>query len=116
MVATLGNDAPSYATVKRWVAKFKQGKESIEDDAHPGRPVTVATPEMVNKVYDIVMTDRRVTERYVASTHFVSDYDVIGEVEGFLNGQEKGFYKSGIEALKTRWQKCIDTQRDYVEK
>ena len=30
--------------------------------------VTVATPEMVNKVHDIVMTDRRVTERHIAST------------------------------------------------
>ena len=57
MVATLGKDAPSYATVKRWVAEFKIGRQSLEDD-RPGRPVTVATPEVVNKVHDIVMTDR----------------------------------------------------------
>ena len=25
MVATLGKDAPSYATLKRWVAEFKHG-------------------------------------------------------------------------------------------
>lgn len=67
MVATLGKDAPSYATVKRWVAEFKRGRQSLEDDPRPGRPVNVATPEMVNKVHDIVMTDRRVTERYIAS-------------------------------------------------
>ena len=41
MVVTLGNDTPSYATVKRWVAEFKRGRQ---DDARPGRPVTVATP------------------------------------------------------------------------
>ena len=57
----------SYATVKRWVGEFKRGRQSLEDDVRPGRPVTVATPEMVNKVHDIVMTDRRVTERYIAS-------------------------------------------------
>ena len=68
MVATLGKAAPSYATMKRWVAEFKRGRQNLEDDPHPGRPVTVATPEMVNKVHDIVMTDRRVTERYIAST------------------------------------------------
>ena len=68
MVATLGKDAPSHATVKRWVAEFKRGRHSLKDDPRPGRPVTVATPEMVNKVHDIVMTDRRVTERYIAST------------------------------------------------
>ena len=72
MVATLGKNAPSYATVKRWVAEFKCGRQSLEDDPHPGRPVTVATPEMVNKVHDIVMTDRRVTERYIASTVGIS--------------------------------------------
>ena len=63
---------PSYATVKRWVAEFKRSRQSLEDDPRPGRPVTVATPEMVNKVHDIVMTDRRVTERYIASTVRIS--------------------------------------------
>ena len=72
MVATLGKDAPSYATVKRWVTEFKRSRESLEDDPRSGRPVTVATPEMVNKVHDIVMTDRRVTERYIASTVGIS--------------------------------------------
>ena len=28
-------------------------RQSLKDDAHPGRPVTVATSEMVNKVHDI---------------------------------------------------------------
>ena len=60
MEATLGKDAPSYATVKRWVAEFKSGRESLENDPRLGRPVAVATPEMVNKVHDIVMTDRQV--------------------------------------------------------
>ena len=72
MVATLGKDAPSYATVKRWVAEFKRGRQSLEDDPRPGRPVTVATPEMVKKVHDIVMTNRRVKERYIASTVGIS--------------------------------------------
>ena len=72
MVATLGNDAPPYATVKRWVAEFKHGRQSLEDDPRPGRPVTIATPEIVNKIHDIVMTDRRVTERYIASTLGIS--------------------------------------------
>ena len=47
IVATLGKDAPSYATVKRWVVEFKHGRGSLEDDPHSGRPVTVATPEIV---------------------------------------------------------------------
>ena len=52
----------------------------------------------------------------ISGTHFQSDDDVIRAVDDFLNRQEKDFLKSGIEALKHRWQKCIDTERDYVEK
>ena len=82
MVATLGKDAPSFATVKRWVMEFKPGRQSLEDDPHPGRPVTVVTLEMVNIVHDIVMTDRRVTERYIASTAGISQervYSILTE-------------------------------------
>ena len=52
----------------------------------------------------------------ISGTHFQSDDDAIHAVDDFLNGQEKDFFKSGIEALKHRWQKCIDTEGDYVEK
>ena len=52
----------------------------------------------------------------ISGTHFQSDDDVILAVDGFLNSQDKEFFKSGIEALKHRWQKCIDTEGDYVEK
>ena len=51
-----------------------------------------------------------------SGTHFQFNDDVIHAVDDFLNGQEKDFFKSGIEALKHRWQKCKDTEEDYVEK
>ena len=51
----------------------------------------------------------------ISGTHFQSDDDAIHAVDDFLNGQEKDFFKSDIEALKHCWQKCIDTEGDYVE-
>ena len=33
---------------------------------HSGNPVIVATPEMVNKVHDIILSDRRVTKIYLS--------------------------------------------------
>ena len=39
----------------------------------------------------------------ISGTHFQSDDDVIHAVDDFLNGQEKDFFKSGIEALKYRY-------------
>ena len=50
-----------------------------------------------------------------SGTHFQPDDDVIHAVDDFLNGQEKDFFKSDIDALKHRWHryivyKCIDTK------
>lgn len=50
MQTTLGESAPSYATVKKWVAKFKRGRENIEDDPRSGRPITSTTEENIGKV------------------------------------------------------------------
>ena len=36
MVVKLGENAPSYSMVKKWVAEFKR----LEDDPYPRRPVT----------------------------------------------------------------------------
>jgi len=44
------------------------------------------------------------------------DNDVIASVEVFLQGQDKLFYKAGIQKLQKRWNKCIEVGRDYVEK
>ena len=41
----------SYATVRRWLEESNDDRQSLEDDSLPGRPVTVATSEMVNKVH-----------------------------------------------------------------
>jgi len=45
---TLGEHAPSYATVKNWVAQFKHGDFSISHAPRPGRPKTVTTPEIID--------------------------------------------------------------------
>jgi len=37
LVETLGEHAPSYATVKNWVAQFKRGDFSTCDAPRPGR-------------------------------------------------------------------------------
>jgi len=45
---TLREHAPSYATVKNWVAQFKSGDFSTCDAPRPGRPKTVTTPEIID--------------------------------------------------------------------
>ena len=57
---TLGDQCPSYATVKNWTASFKRGKFSIEDDDRSGRPVSVSVPENIDAVHDMILSDRRI--------------------------------------------------------
>ena len=45
LTETLGEYAPSYATVRNWVAQFKRGDFSTCAAARSGRPKTVTTPQ-----------------------------------------------------------------------
>jgi len=48
----LGKLAPSYPTVKNWVAEFKRGDFSTSDAPRPGRPKTVTTPEIIDQIHE----------------------------------------------------------------
>jgi len=52
----------------------------------------------------------------MSDTRFSSDNDVIVYVEVFIQGQDDLFYKTGIQKMQKRWNKCIEVGRDYVEK
>ena len=47
MMQTLGKEAPSHTTVKKWVADFKRGKEDVKDYTRSGRPMDVVTDEQI---------------------------------------------------------------------
>ena len=61
MVDTLGDDAPGLSTMQKWAAEFKRGPKSLEDDPRSGRPATATTPEVIDRVNQIVIGDRRLT-------------------------------------------------------
>ena len=50
LAETLGEHAPSYATVNKWVTQFKRGDFSTCDAPRPGRPKTVTTPEIIDQI------------------------------------------------------------------
>lgn len=59
MKNVLDDSALSYTTVKNCVAEFKRGRTNIQDNHRSECPRSVTTPEMVVKIYDMVLKDRR---------------------------------------------------------
>jgi len=72
LTETLEEHAPSYTTVKNWVAQFKRGDFSTCDAPHPGRPKTVITPEIIDQIHKIIMEDRRILAKSIAEQLCIS--------------------------------------------
>jgi len=56
-----GEQALSQARTFEWFKRFKDGRESVEDRKHSGRPPTCTNPEMIAKVREVILEDRRQT-------------------------------------------------------
>jgi len=60
LTETLGEHAPSYATVKNWMAQFKRGDFSTCDAPRPGRPKSVTIPEIIDPIHELILEDRQI--------------------------------------------------------
>jgi len=45
------------------VAQFKRGDLSTCDAPRPGRPKTVTTPEIIDKIHELILEDRRISAK-----------------------------------------------------
>jgi histone-lysine N-methyltransferase SETMAR len=93
MVNVLGNDAPSRATVFNWLAEFKRGRSTIDDEPRSGRPKTATTEEIIEYVHDMVIDDRRLTKQEIADAMGISTERVLHILKNEL----------GLRKLLTRW-------------
>ena len=66
LTETLGEHAPSYATVRNWMAQFKRGDFSTCDTPRPRRPKTVTTPEFIDQIHELILEDRRISAKSIA--------------------------------------------------
>ena len=66
LAETLEEHAPSYTTVKNWVAQFKRGDFTTCDAPRPGRPKTVTTPVIIDQVRELILGDGRISAKSIA--------------------------------------------------
>ena len=63
---------PVFAIIYNWVNEFKRGRISTKDEHCSGRPVEVTTPEMIDKIHDMVLSDRRIQVREIVEATSIS--------------------------------------------
>ena len=66
-IETLGNEYPSYNTVKKWAADFKSWRETVAGDGMSDRQKYASAKENVMVVHTLVLCDRRQDLRSIAS-------------------------------------------------
>jgi transposase len=71
-IKVYGDSSPLFSTIKKWAAKFKCSRTSLEDDPREGRPKSATTPEIIDQVHDMVLDDRRLKVREIAETIGIS--------------------------------------------
>ena len=87
------DSAPSYRTVAKWVAEFKDPERDFEDAPRNGRPPTTTVDENIKAVERIVMRDRQVSVRRVADELGISKSSVHEIMSVHL----------GMKKVCTRW-------------
>ena len=49
-----GDESPPLRTVQRWSKWFRDGREDVEDEERPGRPITETTTENIRQIQDLI--------------------------------------------------------------
>ena len=66
LTETLGEHAPSYATVKNWVAQFKRDFSTC-NAPRPGRHKTVTTPEIIiDQIHELTLEESQISAKSIA--------------------------------------------------
>ena len=93
MNGTLGDDCPSYATIKNWAAEFKRGRTSTKDEPRSGRPREVTNDSQIDHIHNMILNDRRITLRYISHAVGIS----FGSVQFILSNILR------MSKLSARW-------------
>ena len=60
-----GDEAPSRTSVYRWYGEFNRGRSSLQDEFREGQLKSVAVPETIDAVHQLILQDRHVSYREI---------------------------------------------------
>ena len=102
LTETLWEHAPSYATVKNWVAQYKLGDFSTCDATRPGRPKTVTTSQIIDEILELILEDGWILAKSIAEQLGFSCEWVGSSIHEDLD----------MRKLSAKWvPKCLNAQR-----
>ncbi|GFT45436.1 HTH_48 domain-containing protein [Trichonephila clavipes] len=61
IVPGYGEKCVSDKSARKWSARFCAGRENVDNDQTPSQSSTVITSDLIDKMADLVRSDRRVT-------------------------------------------------------
>ena len=96
LLEVYGDSCMSRTRVFEWHKRFVDGRLSVEDDAKPGRPCSVKTDVNIEKVRELVRTDRRLTIRMMADQLGI-DKELVRSILVDNLGMRKVCAKNGSE-------------------
>ena len=76
LTSTFGDEAPSFATVKRRYNDFTHGRHSLTDEIREGRPKSVVIQENIDVVQNLILQDRHVTYCEIEATLGISSTSI----------------------------------------
>ena len=99
LTETLGEHAPSYATVKNWVAQFKRSDFST---CRPARPKTVTAAEIMDQINELILGGRRISAKSIAEQLRISREWVGSIIHEHLD----------MRKLSAKWApKCLNAEQ-----
>jgi len=88
-----GDHTPQKTSIYKWIERFKNGRESVQDDEGRGRPTTSKNFENICAVKNLIEVDRRLTVYQIAESLGIS----VGSAHSILHDD------LGLSKLSARW-------------
>ena len=102
LTKTLEDHAPSSAIVKNWVTQFKRSDFFTCDALRPGRHKTVTTAEIIHQIHELILEDRRISDKSIAEQLGISRERVVSIIYEDLD----------MRKLSAKWvPKCLNTDQ-----